>query len=136
MTWIKVEVVSAIDRIAVEDEADDAEHAPTAIAVQRARDFHQLHVHAEIGRSLEAGAGALKPILDPDLAGESLHLSLRFGSLILPVQDTGKGYDTILSLDADSKSRNLPASASLLMWINACQPDRWQTRKPLKIVSI
>lgn len=53
--------LTAIDRVAtLEHEADDAERALTSVAIQHARDFRQLHLYAEIGRSLEAGADALK----------------------------------------------------------------------------
>jgi hypothetical protein len=50
-----------VDRVGnLEHEADDAERALTSVAVQHARDFRQLHLYAEMGRSLEAGADALK----------------------------------------------------------------------------
>ena len=53
--------LTAVDRVAsLEHEADDAERALTSVAVQHARDFRQLHLYAEMGRSLEAGADALK----------------------------------------------------------------------------
>jgi uncharacterized protein Yka (UPF0111/DUF47 family) len=51
----------AIDRLmALEHQADDAERALTYASVQRARNFRQLHLYSEIGRSLEAAADALK----------------------------------------------------------------------------
>ena len=43
-----------------ERRADDAERQVTRAAVQHASDFRQLHLYAEIGRSLEAAADALK----------------------------------------------------------------------------
>ena len=53
--------LTAVDRVgSLEHEADDAERALTSVAVQHARDFRQLHLYAELGRSLEAGADALK----------------------------------------------------------------------------
>jgi uncharacterized protein Yka (UPF0111/DUF47 family) len=53
--------LTTIDRLAtLEHQADDAERALTSVAIQHARDFRQLHLYAEIGRSLEAGADALK----------------------------------------------------------------------------
>ena len=53
--------LTAVDRLGrLEHEADDAERALTSVAVQHARDFRQLHLYAEIGRSLEEGADALK----------------------------------------------------------------------------
>jgi uncharacterized protein Yka (UPF0111/DUF47 family) len=51
----------AIDRLlALEHQADDAERALTYAAVQRARNFRQLHLYSEIGGSLESAADALK----------------------------------------------------------------------------
>ena len=53
--------LTAIDRIAaLEHQADDAERALTATAVQHARDFRQLHLFTAIGGKLEAAADALK----------------------------------------------------------------------------
>ena len=53
--------LTAIERVAaLEHEADDDERALTSVAVQQAQDFRQLHLYAEIGRSLEEGADALK----------------------------------------------------------------------------
>ena len=52
--------LTAIDRIAaLEHEADDAERAVTASAVQHARDFRQLHLFTTIGGKLEAAADAI-----------------------------------------------------------------------------
>ncbi|HYA18148.1 MAG TPA: hypothetical protein VEF06_11810 [Bryobacteraceae bacterium] len=51
----------AIDRLlALEHEADDAERALTYAAVQKAKDFRQLHLYSEIGGSLEAASDSLK----------------------------------------------------------------------------
>jgi uncharacterized protein Yka (UPF0111/DUF47 family) len=51
----------AFDRLlALEHQADDAERALTYAAVQRARNFRQLHLYSEIGAGLEAAADALK----------------------------------------------------------------------------
>ena len=51
----------AVDRVAeLEHRADDAERALTYAAVQHAHNFRQLHLYAEIGRSLEEAADALK----------------------------------------------------------------------------
>lgn len=51
----------AIDRLlAIEHRADDAERALTHSAVQRARNFRQLHLYSEIGGCLERAADALK----------------------------------------------------------------------------
>jgi uncharacterized protein Yka (UPF0111/DUF47 family) len=51
----------AVDRVGeLEHRADDAERALTYAAVQHASDFRQLHLYAEIGRSLESAADALK----------------------------------------------------------------------------
>ena len=53
--------LTAIDRIAaLEHEADDAERALAATAVQHAPDFRQLHLFTAIGGKLEAAADALK----------------------------------------------------------------------------
>lgn len=51
----------AIDRLSeVEHSADDAERALIHATVQHARDFRQLHIYSEMGRSLESAADALK----------------------------------------------------------------------------
>jgi len=51
----------AVDRVlALEHAADDAERALRYEAVQRAQDFRQLHLYAEVGRALEEAADALK----------------------------------------------------------------------------
>jgi len=51
----------AIDRLSeLEHSADDAERALIRAMVQHARNFRQLHMYAEMGRSLEAAADALK----------------------------------------------------------------------------
>jgi uncharacterized protein Yka (UPF0111/DUF47 family) len=56
-----VDFVTAVDGIlAFERQADVAERALTHSATQHARDFRQLHLYAEIGRSLESAADALK----------------------------------------------------------------------------
>ena len=53
--------LTAINEVfACERRADDAERQVTRAAVQHASDFRQLHLYAEIGRSLEAAADALK----------------------------------------------------------------------------
>ena len=53
--------LTSVDRIGMlEHEADDAERALTSATIQHAQDFRQLHLHAEVGRSLEAAADALK----------------------------------------------------------------------------
>ena len=53
--------LTAIDRIAaLEHQADDAERALMATAVQHAQDFRQLHLFTAIGGKLEAAADALK----------------------------------------------------------------------------
>ena len=53
--------LAAIDRIAaLEHQADDAERALAATAVQHAGDFRQLHLFTAIGGKLEAAADALK----------------------------------------------------------------------------
>jgi uncharacterized protein Yka (UPF0111/DUF47 family) len=55
--------LTAIDRItALEHEADDAERALTARAVQHAKDFRQLHLFTAIGARFEAAADALKHV--------------------------------------------------------------------------
>jgi hypothetical protein len=55
------DILAAIDRVAaLEHQADDAERALTATAVQRARDFRQLHLFTAIGGKLGAAADALK----------------------------------------------------------------------------
>jgi len=51
----------AIDKLCeLEHGADDAERALIHAAVQRARNFRQLHMYAEIGHSLESASDALK----------------------------------------------------------------------------
>jgi uncharacterized protein Yka (UPF0111/DUF47 family) len=51
----------AIDKLCeLEHSADDAERALIHTAVQRARNFRQLHMYAEMGRSLESASDALK----------------------------------------------------------------------------
>lgn len=51
----------AVDKLSeLEHAADDAERALIHSAVQRARNFRQLHIYAEIGRSLESASDALK----------------------------------------------------------------------------
>lgn len=51
----------AVDRLSeLEHSADDAERALIHSAVQRARNFRQLHMYAEMGRSLESASDALK----------------------------------------------------------------------------
>lgn len=51
----------AVDKLSeLEHAADDAERALIHSAVQRARNFRQLHMYAEMGRSLESAADALK----------------------------------------------------------------------------
>jgi uncharacterized protein Yka (UPF0111/DUF47 family) len=53
--------LTAIDRVsALEHQADDAERALEAVAVQHARDFRQLHLFTSIGGKLEAASDALK----------------------------------------------------------------------------
>jgi uncharacterized protein Yka (UPF0111/DUF47 family) len=53
--------LTAIDRVAaLEHEADDAERALTADAIQHAKDFRQLHLSTAISGKLEAAADALK----------------------------------------------------------------------------
>jgi hypothetical protein len=53
--------LKAIDRIAaLEHEADDAERALAATAVQRAKDFRQLHLFTAVGGKLEEASDALK----------------------------------------------------------------------------
>lgn len=51
----------AVDRLSeLEHSADDAERALIRVAVQHARNFRQLHMYSEMGRSLEDAADALK----------------------------------------------------------------------------
>lgn len=53
--------LTAIDRIAaLEHQADDAERALTASAVQHSRDFRALHLFTAVGGRLEAASDALK----------------------------------------------------------------------------
>jgi uncharacterized protein Yka (UPF0111/DUF47 family) len=53
--------LAAFDRIAdLEHQADDAERALTADAVQHARDFRQLHLFTAIGSRLEAASDAFR----------------------------------------------------------------------------
>ncbi len=53
--------LTAIDRLgALEHQADDAQRALEASAVQHARDFRQLHLFSAIGQRLEEAADALK----------------------------------------------------------------------------
>jgi uncharacterized protein Yka (UPF0111/DUF47 family) len=53
--------LTAIDRIAaLEHQADDAERALAATAIQHARDFRQLHLFTAIGGKLEEASDALK----------------------------------------------------------------------------
>ena len=53
--------LTAIDALfELEHQADDAERTCTHVAVRRARDFRQLYLFAEMARSLEAAADALK----------------------------------------------------------------------------
>jgi len=53
--------LTAIDRVAaLEHQADDAERALTAAAIQHAEDFRQLHQFTAIGGKLEAAADALR----------------------------------------------------------------------------
>ncbi|MGD0563472.1 MAG: hypothetical protein ABSA66_10295 [Roseiarcus sp.] len=53
--------LTAIDRIAaLEHQADDAERALTASAVQHSQDFRALHLFTTIGSRLEAASDALK----------------------------------------------------------------------------
>lgn len=55
------EFLIAIDRLSeLEHSADDAERALIHAMVQHARNFRQLHMYAEMGRSLESAADALK----------------------------------------------------------------------------
>jgi len=55
--------LTAIDRVsALEHQADDAERALTASAVQHAKDFRQLHLFTTIGGKFEAAADALKHV--------------------------------------------------------------------------
>ena len=46
--------------VALEHRADDAERALTYSAVQRARDFRQLHIYSKMANSLEEASDALK----------------------------------------------------------------------------
>jgi len=51
----------SVDKLSeIEHGADDAERALIHAAVQRARNFRQLHMYSEIGRSLESASDALK----------------------------------------------------------------------------
>ena len=53
--------LTAIDRLAaLEHQADDAERALTAAAIEHAQDFRQLHLFTAIGGRLESAADALK----------------------------------------------------------------------------
>ncbi|WP_134492976.1 hypothetical protein [Methylocella tundrae] len=53
--------MTAIDRVAaIEHQADDAERALAASALQHASDFRQLHLFTSIGERLEEAADALK----------------------------------------------------------------------------
>ncbi|VTZ25369.1 conserved hypothetical protein [Methylocella tundrae] len=53
--------LTAIDRVAaIEHQADDAERALAASALQHASDFRQLHLFTSIGERLEEAADALK----------------------------------------------------------------------------
>jgi len=55
------EFLTAIDKVfELEHQADDAERACTRAAVERARDFRQLHLYTEMAGSLEAASDALK----------------------------------------------------------------------------
>jgi uncharacterized protein Yka (UPF0111/DUF47 family) len=55
--------LTAIDRISgLEHQADDAERALAASAVQHAKDFRQLHLFTAIGAKFEAAADALKHV--------------------------------------------------------------------------
>jgi len=55
--------LTAIDRISgLEHQADDAERALAACAVQHAKDFRQLHLFTAIGAKFEAAADALKHV--------------------------------------------------------------------------
>lgn len=55
------EFLIAIDQLSeLEHNADDAERALIHSAVQRARNFRQLHMYSEMGRSLESAADSLK----------------------------------------------------------------------------
>ncbi len=67
----------AIDRIgALEHQADDAQRALEASAVQHARDFRQLHLFSAIGDRLEEAADALKHaslILHEHVLGDVIH---------------------------------------------------------------
>jgi len=51
----------SVDKLSeIEHRADDAERALTHAAVQRARNFRQLHMYTEMGRCLESASDALK----------------------------------------------------------------------------
>jgi uncharacterized protein Yka (UPF0111/DUF47 family) len=53
--------LTAIDALfALEHRADDAERALTYSAVQKARDFRQLHIYSKMAHSLEGASDALK----------------------------------------------------------------------------
>lgn len=53
--------LASIDKLlALEHQADDAERALTYAAVEKARNFRQLHLYSEIGGCLERAADALK----------------------------------------------------------------------------
>jgi uncharacterized protein Yka (UPF0111/DUF47 family) len=53
--------LTAIDALfALEHRADDAERALTYAAVEKARDFRQLHIYSKMGDSLEEASDALK----------------------------------------------------------------------------
>lgn len=53
--------LTSVDALfALEHRADDAERALTRAAVQRARDFRQLHIYSKMAHSLEEASDALK----------------------------------------------------------------------------
>jgi len=53
--------LTAVDALfALEHRADDAERALTYAAVQKARDFRQLHIYSKMADSLEEASDALK----------------------------------------------------------------------------
>ena len=55
--------LEAVDRVsALEHQADDAERALAASAIQHAKDFRQLHLFTAIGGKFEAAADALKHV--------------------------------------------------------------------------
>jgi uncharacterized protein Yka (UPF0111/DUF47 family) len=55
--------LTAVDRVsALEHQADDAERALAASAIQHAKDFRQLHLFTAIGGRFEAAADALKHV--------------------------------------------------------------------------